>query len=451
MPKDQNKQYTELIIESIADGIFTVDTNWKISFFNRAAEEITGITRDEALGYACNKVLRASCCESSCPLREAMEKKGSVVNRIVSIIDARGQQRSISISAAPIIDDNGNVVGGVETFRDIGSVDIVREEIAKEYSCQDILSVNQEMRRIFEMLPAIAESISTVLIEGETGTGKELFARAIHSLSPRAVKPFIAVNCGALPDTLLESELFGYKAGAFTDAKKDKPGRFNLADGGTIFLDEIGDISPALQVRLLRVIQEKTYEPLGSVKSSKADVRIIAATNKDLDLLVKQGEFRNDLYYRLNVIRIKVPPLRQRKEDIPILIDHFIARFNMIQGKDITGISDNALAYLMKHDFPGNIRELENIIERAFILCTTGKIERRNLPDLHVQEMRELDMGTPSIALKKMEAVFLTRILEKNSWKFPETARELGIHKSTLYRKIKSLGIKTPSSRKTSA
>jgi len=443
------KRHTDLILDSIADGIFTVDPGWKITSFNRAAEEITGISKEDAIGRTCREILRASCCEEDCPLREARQTKRAVVNKIVSIIDAKGEGRSISICAALLRDGRGKVIGGVETFRDIGSVEDMRDKMARGYSCQDILSVNHEMRQIFDILPAIADSTSTVLIEGQTGTGKELFAKAIHNLSPRRANPFVAVNCGALPDTLLESELFGYKAGAFTDAKRDKPGRFKLAEEGTIFLDEIGDISPALQIRLLRVLQERTYEPLGSVKSIKTDVRVIAATNKTLEKLVQEERFRKDLYYRLNVIKIEIPPLQERKEDIPLLADHFIARFNQIQKKAITGITDDALAYLMKYNFPGNIRELENIIERAFILCEAGQIERKHLPELYGHDTSYLAHGTPKKpnTLKEMEAAFLMRVLEKNKWNRVKTAEELGIHKSTLFRKIKALGLDVPHSK----
>lgn len=449
---DDIKRYTELIIESIADGIFTVDLNWEITSFNQAAQEITGITKKEALGRTCRQVLKASCCEADCPLQAAMQTGKPIVNRVVSVIDSNGDKRSISISAAPIRNKIGVITGGVETFRDIGSVAQIREDITRDYTCQDILSVNHEMREIFELLPAMADSISTVLIEGETGTGKELFARAIHNLSPRRSRPFIAVNCGALPDTLLESELFGYKAGAFTDAKRDKPGRFALAEGGTVFLDEIGDISPALQVRLLRVLQERTYEPLGGIAPVKTDIRIIAATNKDLDKLVREDVFRKDLYYRLNIIKIKIPPLRQRMEDIPLLVDHFVALCNANQEKNIKGMSDKALSYIMKYDFPGNVRELENIIERAFILCRSGLIDISHLPELnHAVAGQDQDTKKPYDSLKTMEAAFLTRALEKNNWNRKKTADELGIHKSTLFRKIKSLDIKIPTSKKRSS
>jgi len=302
------------------------------------------------------------------------------------------------------------------------------------------------MHQLFSILPDVAHSTSTVLIEGESGTGKELFARAIHNLSPRKEKSFVAVNCGALPDTLLESELFGYKAGAFTDAKKDKPGRFRLADKGTLFLDEIGDISTAMQVRLLRVLQEKTYEPLGAVESARTDVRIITATNKKLEDLVKDRKFREDLYYRINVVRLALPCLRERMEDIPLLVAHFIQHFNAIQKKDISGMTDEALACLMSYDYPGNIRELANILERAFILCKAGMIEAYHLPEsLWIHKSADKDQHPlKTLSLKGMEAIFLANALRRNDWNRLKTARQLGMHKSTLFRKIKALHIQVP-------
>ncbi|MCK4301716.1 MAG: sigma 54-interacting transcriptional regulator, partial [candidate division Zixibacteria bacterium] len=301
---------------------------------------------------------------------------------------------------------------------------------------------SHKMQNLFAILPNIAESNTTVLIEGESGTGKELVARALHNLSHRKDKPIVAVNCGALPDTLLESELFGYKAGAFTDARKDKPGRFAMADAGTIFLDEIADISPALQVRLLRVIQERTYEPLGATESVKADVRIVTATNRDIEKLVSKGEFRQDLYYRINVVRIKLPPLRERKEDIPLLIDHFIRRFNNLKKKYISDISPDALAVLMDYEYPGNIRELENIIEHAFVLCQGTVISIDNLPeDVRPEEVKPVAEVT---SMGDLEAVFITQALRRNDFNRKRTAEELGMHKTTLWRKMKKLGIRSP-------
>ena len=283
------------------------------------------------------------------------------------------------------------------------------------------------------------------MIEGDSGTGKELVARAIHNLSPRKDQPFVTVNCGALPDTLLESELFGYRAGAFTDAKKDKPGRFALAEGGTIFLDEIGDVSPALQARLLRVTQEKEYEPLGGTDSVKTNVRLVAATNKNLEELVENGSFRRDLYYRINVMRITLPPLVERKEDIPLLVDHFIGRFNALRGKDITGVSPQVIAVLMNHDFPGNARELENIIEHGFVLCRGSLIEVEHLPE-HMRPKSSPSRAPHAVGatLRHFEVVHITDAVRRHGGNRAAAARELGIDPSTLYRKVKSLGIELP-------
>jgi len=306
------------------------------------------------------------------------------------------------------------------------------------------------MQRIFAVLPALAASSSTVLILGETGTGKELLARTIHALSPRSQGPFVAVNCGALPETLLESELFGYKAGAFTGATRDKPGRFALAKGGTLFLDEIGDITPALQVRLLRVLQERTYEPLGGTRSEKADVRIIAASNRDLAAMVKQGTFREDLYYRINVVRLELPPLRKRRQDIPLLVEEMIARLNRLQHKSIQGVTTEVLSLFMAYDWPGNIRELENVIEHAFVLCEGGVIEVRHLPPELTGaasgqwQGMEAEGGGVRSAKALLEAQAIQRALARHGYSRVAAAQELGIHKSTLFRKMKRLGLILP-------
>ena len=283
------------------------------------------------------------------------------------------------------------------------------------------------------------------MIQGESGTGKELFAHAIHNLSRQSKKPLIIVNSGALPDTLLESELFGYKKGAFTDAKKDKPGRFAMAEGGTIFLDEIGDISPAMQVRLLRVLQEKTYEPLGSTESVRANVRFVTASNQNLEQLVEQGKFREDLFYRLNVVSIMLPPLKDRKEDIPLLIDHFINRFNRLKNKNITNVSDEVLTILMDHNFPGNIRELENIIEYGFVLCSNQIIQISHLPEQLKEKYTKIsNKATAGLTLATIQKRALEQALIRNNWKRMATARELNIDKGTLRRMIKRLEIKEP-------
>ena len=447
-PADLSPEHVATILDSITDGLFTVDLDWRVTWFNRAAEQITDIPRDEAIGKPCCDVFRANICEGNCALRRTMQTGKPVSNLAIYIVNAHGDRVPISISTALLTDKGGNVIGGVETFRDLSLVEELRKELTSRYTFEDIISKNHRMQRLFDALPEIAASGATVLIEGESGTGKELFARAIHNLGPRRDKPFVGVSCGALPDTLLESELFGYKAGAFTDARADKPGRFALAEGGTIFLDEIGDISQAMQVRLLRVLQERTFEPLGGTETIRADVRVVAATNRSLADLVETETFRRDLYYRVNVVRLELPPLRERREDIPLLLDHFITRFNKLRNKDIVGISAKALTRLMHHDFPGNVRELENVVEHAFVLCPGGLIELKHLPDslggTPQPDSQEVGPAGSAMPLKQMERQLIIEALRKNNWNRLAAARELGIHKSTLFRKIKSLGIDLP-------
>ncbi len=323
-------------------------------------------------------------------------------------------------------------------------VENLRKEVQQTFSFNNMVSRSPQMRKIFDVLPQMAETTTTVLVSGESGTGKELIARALHELGPRKTKPFVAINCSALPDNLLESELFGYKAGAFTDAKKDKPGKFALAEEGVLFLDEIGDISPAMQVKLLRVLQERTYEPLGGTASVKADVRLVAATNRDLPAMVKSGEFRDDLFYRMNVLKIKLPPLKARLSDIPLLCDHFIGLLNQRYDRKIEGMSPTALDLLLTHAFPGNIRELENIIEHAFVFCKEGNIEVEHLPEEIAgpgEKISEVKALQSFGSLDELEAKYILAILEETGGNRLEAARKLGIHKSTLFRKLKKLGI----------
>ncbi|HNQ22882.1 MAG TPA: sigma 54-interacting transcriptional regulator [Phycisphaerae bacterium] len=441
-PTSAGANVHQVILDSVADGVFTVDLDWRITSFNAAAERITGVKRREALGRQCCDVFRASICESDCALKRTREIGKPVVNRTVYILTADGQRVPISISAAVLKDAKGRVIGGVETFRDLSQVEELRKELEGRYTFSDIVGRSSAMQRLFELLPQVAGSSSTVLIEGESGTGKELVARAIHSLSPRSKRRFVAINCGALPDTLLESELFGYKAGAFTDAKRDKPGRLAVADGGTLLLDEIGDISPAMQTRLLRVLQERVFEPLGAVEPVSVDVRIVAATHQDLEELVRAGRFRDDLYYRVNVVRLRLPPLRERREDIPPLIDRFIARFNRVQNKDVVGVSEGTLAVLMAHDYPGNVRELENIIEHAFVLCRGDLLEPHHLPPAlqAVSGSRSRRLKT-ALTLRELEAIHVADALRRHHGSRAAAARELGINTSTLFRKLRKLGI----------
>jgi len=350
------------LLDYIPDGVFTVDANWCITLFNRAAEQITGIPHQDAIGRRCCDVFRASICESACALKQTLATGRPVVNKVVYVVDAKGQRIPISISTAVLKDAKGKVVGGVESFRDLRVVEELHRQAQEQNRFADIIGRSAPMRRIFEILPAIAGSDSTVLIEGASGTGKELFARAIHKMSKRRTKKLVAINCGALPDTLLESELFGYKAGAFTDARRDKPGRFALAEGGTIFLDEIGDISPAMQTRLLRVLQERVYEPLGSVDSVKT-----------------------------------------------------------------------------------NVRELENIIEHAFVLCRGGLIEMQHLPP-HLRPVSTADnmQKAKGMTLQAVEEMVIGEALRRNQGNKTRAAKEMGIDASTLFRKIKTLKLDSP-------
>ncbi len=440
----QSEVREKIILDSINEGVFTVDMNWSVTAFNRAAERITQVSREEALGKRCCDVFSANICEKACALRRTLNSGSPITNATAYIINRSGKRIPIRISTALLKDENGQLIGGVETFQDLSRVEQLQKELRGRYTFEDIVGRSPSMMKLFEILPQISDNISTVLIEGSSGTGKELFARAIHSLSPRKAKPFIAINCAALPDTLLDSELFGHKAGAFTDARRDKPGRFALASGGTIFLDEIGDISPATQVRLLRVLQERIIEPLGSIEPHRVDVRVIAATNKDLGKLVREGHFREDLYYRIRVIYLKLPSLSQRREDIPLLVDHIVAKFNRLQGRNIAGIADEVMERLMEYSYPGNVRELENIIEQAFVLCRSELIELHHLPpELRPSGIAPLG-GPRPMSLKAMEKLLIVEALRRHHGNRQKAAKQLGVDASTLYRRLKKLDIEVP-------
>ncbi|MCP3940434.1 MAG: PAS domain-containing protein [Desulfobacteraceae bacterium] len=438
---------TEIILESISDGVFTIDNDWKISSFNKAAEKITGIKRNGAIGKYCWDVFRSNMCETDCALKKTMNEGKSFINSSGYIINSKKKRVPITTSTSLLIDKKGNVLGGVEVFRDHSLVEELRKELFDKFQMEDMISQSPSMEKIFKILPQIAESDSSVLIEGETGTGKELMAKAIHNLSDRKDKPFIAINCGALPDTLLESELFGHKAGAFTGATKDKPGHFALAEGGTIFLDEIGETSAAFQVRMLRVIQEREFQPLGATKIIKTDIRIIAATNKGLAELVAANKFRQDLFYRINIVELRLPPLRNRMEDLPLLVDLFIQKLNRLKGKSVQGIDPEVLQLFMTHNFPGNIRELENIIEYAFVLCSIGDISHEHLPsNLQFPKNQILENDDPAFLVKNAQAKIIMNALKGNNYKRQAAADALGIHKSTLFRRMKRLGLNPPKS-----
>jgi len=441
MKTDSDSRFFPIIFQSIPHGIFTIDENGRITSFNQAAEQITGFRAAEAIGKRCYDVFRTDICQQDCPLKRSVRTMEKIEDREVTILTRENKKLVISISTAAMTDDLGNVLGGVEMFRDLSQVIELRKKLEKSYVFEGIVSKNLQMQKIKERIPLFAASPSTVLIEGASGTGKDLVARAIHNLSPRKDGPFVTVNCSALPDNLLESELFGYVQGAFTDAKKDKPGRFQLAHGGSILLDEIGEISPAMQVKLLRVLQQREFEPLGATRTVRVDVRVIAATNKDLEEAVKNGSFRDDLYYRLNVIRIQIPALSERREDIPLLVSHFIDHFNRLQGKRVTRISEPALAALMTAPLPGNIRELENALEYAFVICQDDSIELHHLPPQYSDIKRQSHDVSKVVLFDSAERDVIRAVLKRNQGNRTKAARELGISRQTLWRKMNRLGL----------
>lgn len=440
---DQN-DFLNTILDSIADGVFTVDEDWNITSFNKAAERITGISRKDAIGQKCYEVFHASICQTSCALKKTIETGKEIIDLPIDIVNSRGERIPVKISTAVLRSKNGKIIGGVETFRDMSEIEELRKQLYDHYTYDSIVTRNHGMQQIIAMLPDIAESDCTVLIQGPSGSGKELLARAIHNLSPRSKGPFVPVNCNAIPETLLESELFGYVKGAFTGARNRKPGRFEAASGGTLFLDEIGDISPVVQVKLLRFLQNREFEPLGATEKKTADVRIIAASNKDLLTLVKENKFREDLYYRINVVKIDLPPLKDRKDDIPLLVDHIIKKLNAKTGKNVQKVSEEVMNVLLTYDFPGNVRELENILEHAFVLCRGSTIEKAHLPKEIASIKPEAFRVSPDETgdlLSSAEKAAIIAALEANRWHRGKTAQALGIDKSTLWRKMKKYNI----------
>jgi len=439
-----SKRDEQVVLDSINEGVFTVNHDWIITSFNRAAEKITGVSRGEAIGRLCHDVFHSDICETACVLRRTLQSGEPLENEAAHMVNREGDLVPVRISTALLVDDDGSFIGGVETFQDLTRMEQLQKEVEARYTCDDIIGRSRAMRRLLELLPAIAESGSTVLLTGESGTGKELFARAIHHLSLRRDGPFVAVSCGALPDTLLESELFGHVAGAFTDARHDKKGRFSLADGGTLFLDEIGDISPAMQIRLLRVLQEREFEPLGSTKTHKVDIRLIAATHQDLRRAMDEGHFREDLYYRIHVIQLDLPPLRERREDIQLLADHLLSRIAGLQGKTASGISNQAMSSLIAYDYPGNVRELENILERAFVMSRGSQIQVSHLPPALQGSSSEMARSFADMSLEEVERVAIEEALKRTRGHRAKAAEQLGIHPSTLYRKIQTLNLSVP-------
>lgn len=439
----QKETRLQAVLNSIADGVFTVDTQWQITSFNPAAERIIGYQKEEVMNKPCHSIFRSPACSEDCPLRRTLESGQSICNFEMEILNSRGHVIPISVSTALLIDEEGEVMGGVETFRDLSLIKTLSEELQERHSFGNIIGENAQMQEIYNLLKMVSETFSTVLIQGETGTGKELVARAIHYNSPRKDHPFIKVSCAALPETLLESELFGYKKGAFTGAIKDKPGKFELAHGGTIFLDEVGEISIPIQSKLLTVLEDREFEPLGGTETVKVDVRIIAATNRNLKEAVEKGQFREDLYYRLNVIPIILPPLRERADDISLLVNYFIAKFNQKMGKEIISVSSRAMALLMDYPWPGNVRQLEHALEHAFIHCSQRIIEVEHLP----QEIRGGETNLVKMVLgsskpfDEVERQVILETLRQNHGNQEKTAQALRISRTTLWRKLKKYAI----------
>ena len=429
---------SDIILDSLAEGVVTVDRQGRITAFNRAAEAMTGLQRAAVLGRGCQEVF-APCCGGICIITETLRTGTPLRDHRGGLRDGSGRTRPVAVTTNLLTDVAGRTHGAVGTLRDLSREISLERELKGSWRLDDLVSRSPRMRALFDLVPAVAQSSSTVLIHGPSGTGKELLARAIHSHSQRAERPFVALNCGALPDSLLEAELFGVRKGAFTDARADRPGRFERAAGGTIFLDEIGEISLAMQVRLLRVLQERVIEPLGATETMPIDVRVVAATNRDLQAMVSAGTFRLDLYYRLNVIRLDLPALAERAEDIPLLAEHFLERLNQVQGRQVGGFTDAALVLLARHRFPGNVRELENLVERAFVICGDGPIDVRHLPE-EVRGSSEVAAVTVS-PLIQAEASALRSALQRHRGNRAAVASELGIHRATLYRKMREHGL----------
>jgi PAS domain S-box-containing protein len=429
------------ILDSVADGVFTVDDGFRITSWNRAAEQITGHGREDAIGRPCHEVFRADICQSRCALRRTFESGEPLVNIRVDVLHRDGKSIPISVSTA-ILRGAGHD-GGVETFRDLSTEEERRREVVGAADPRGIIGTHPRLQRIYDILPDVGQSEATVLIEGPSGSGKGLLASTIHAMSPRRDAPFVKVSCAALPENLLESEVFGYRKGAFTDARHDKPGRIAAANGGTLFLDEIGDVPLPMQVKLLRFLQDREYEPLGANRAVRADVRVVAATNRDLIQAVKDGRFREDLFYRLKVVHFELPSLAERKDDIPLLVERFVARQNARTGRNLRGLSEDALRCLRQHDFPGNVRELENAIEHAFVMCREGVIQRSHLPPwicaCPVEHAQPPSEGPKLDPREEAQADVIRRTLARHGGNRVAAAKELGMHRATLWRWLRKL------------
>jgi len=448
--------FADLLLESMADGVFTVNNKGEITSWNPSMERITGYLAEEALDMPCSMIGFDRCLGKSCPtgINECgIYQKGTIDGKECFLKHKNGNDISVVKSARLIRDDNGNIRGVVETVTDMTDLYKARKEaedanrkLGEIHRFDKIIGKSNAMQNVFSAIKVAAASAATILIQGESGTGKELTAGAIHYNSGRVEKPFVAVNCSALSESLLESELFGHVKGAFTGALRDRAGRFEEAQGGTLFLDEIGDISPLIQVKLLRVLQEREIERVGESEKRKIDIRVITATNNDLYSLVSRGKFREDLYYRLKVFPIHIPPLRDRKVDIPLLVSHFIKSQNRKTGKGIIGFTQSAMRILLDYNWQGNVRELENAIEHAFVLCMNKNIDIFDLP----VEIRKVNYKpavhskrqySSSNERKKLTRELLLEILTDSGWNKAEVARRVGLSRASIWKYMKKWDI----------
>ena len=436
--REQLRAHLTAIFDSVRDGILLVDQGQKILQANQSLVSLFGLP-DGIIGMTLAQLPQNIRPTFIAITEKILVTNEPVVSQRIELTDPSQKQCVLDISASPCLDDIGNPYGVVLTVRDMTRLENLERTLKKRQKFEHIVGRSEAVQAMFGLIENLAEVDTTVLITGESGTGKELVAEALHYRSSRRDGSLIKVNCAALPENLLESELFGHLKGSFTGALRDKIGRFEQADGGTIFLDEIGDISPAMQVRLLRVLQNKEIEKVGGTGTIKVDVRIVAATNQDLVRKVREQEFREDLYYRLRVVQIPMPPLRNRREDIPLLIDHFVNLYNQRFKRSISGLNESALAQMTRYDWPGNIRELQHAIEHAFVLCRQEVVDICHLPP----ELSELQLSAQGQASEPDdELVRLTSALDKTGWNKSRAARVLGVSRRTIYRKMEELGIK---------
>ena len=438
--KEKYRANLEAIFRSVKDAIITVDPELRVIEINDAAQEICGYSRD-AIGRPYDSLPRL--CSGRClqTLKQTIKEKGPVeVQRLECRGTGQGQQ-IVSLVTSPLLDSQGVFSGAVMVVKDETRLAHLERDLEDRRQFHNIIGQSAKMQKIYTLLEDLSDVASTVLITGESGTGKELVAEALHYKGSRAEKPLVKVNCAALPETLLETELFGHVKGAFTGAIRTKTGRFEKADGGTLFLDEIGDISPRMQLRLLRVLQENEFEMVGDTTVIKVDVRVVAATNQDLREKVRRGQFREDLFYRLNVVEVALPPLRDRRDDIPLLVNHFIRKCNQKLRKNILALSEEVEKMFMAYPWPGNIRELEHTLEHAFILCRTQTISGDHLPANFIEFMER--QGASLLKEQENAPQAILDALERTDWNKAKAARLLGIGRRTIYRKIEEYNLES--------